>query len=366
MLIEAEKIQRKASGRTPADIEGIIVAINDVYDHFPEKFGNESKRTRLKNDIRQFLSEPRVPEDFFSFFAKAMESVGIANPFASLSLAFVGGYDSHDKYGNRVKPGHDAPVRCTYDAAMPVISMFGRFHDIAVHKTGLLETENSLAVIGGKKVDYVITGNVINAPDNPYNDDTILACGSMLKKGGRAIHLLHYGEDSPSGKIENPYLQRFAGQRHIQNIPPGDYNSYTFEEDTTRAMILEQVREVHHSSKKNMYWFWLSRLDLLLAPDRQARTIQGDGQQCSDKALAHYFLDHPDELEAAGYPNCFELPKRGAAGLGAIIRRANAYAHDTGLPADSIKPHSEIGGVKGGVFKTSIHQPPRTALPGEF
>ena len=155
MLIEAEKIQRKASGRTPADIEGIIVAINDVYDRFPEKFGNESKRTRLKNDIRQFLSEPRVPEDFFSFFAKAMENVGIANPFASLSLAFVGGYDSHDKYGNRVKPGHDAPVRCTYDAAMPVISMFGRFHDIAVHKTGLLETENSLAVIGGNVADRV-------------------------------------------------------------------------------------------------------------------------------------------------------------------------------------------------------------------
>jgi hypothetical protein len=115
-------------------------------------------------------------------------------------------------------------------------------------KGGILKADNALAMTDGRKVDYVVTGNVLNSPDNYEPDDMILACANLLKRGGRAIHLLAYGEGKSFSWIGNHDLEAFAGQMHLYNIPEGDYRPQAMAEiGNTQMMVLEQAREVQHT-----------------------------------------------------------------------------------------------------------------------
>lgn len=218
-----------------ADLAGIALFINELYgSQRPEdrgRFGTDAQRGELERFVREQYRGPISLDyaGFFDAFVTKLESMKL-NPFKGMKVAFVGGYP-HDG---------DQP---TTRAAAPLERLFTLYH-IAKPTVGHIHTANvgDMARAMGGKVDCVITGNAVNDPDNHTNDDTLLACASLTKKGGRVIHMLNYGEAYESKHIDDPKLISFAGQKLARNIPPGPYMQFD-----TQAMILEQVNEVNHA-----------------------------------------------------------------------------------------------------------------------
>ncbi len=93
----------------------------------------------------------------------------------------------------------------------------------------------------------MVTGNVLNDTSDPK--DLILACGSVLKQGGRCIHLLHYGPANccPVEEVSNLQNYNAAGQKLLGN--PLERSSslpdkIEFPAYDTNALMLEQAQEI--------------------------------------------------------------------------------------------------------------------------
>lgn len=224
------------------DLWGLVIAINDIYDRHPEKFGSPETRRLLKAEINtyidDFLAEPDgTPStsspwcimgepEFYEFVADRLKQHGL-NPFAETKLTTIGTYN--EGLGDTLK------------AAKPLLKLFEKVTTIISQNGNILTTQNA-ATYAAAKMDYVITGNAINDPILRTPEDSFIACGMLLKKGGRAIHMLEYGSDSKV-VFDHPDLCSKAGQQHLYNIPPHPFSSMG-----TKAMVLEQVREIEHAA----------------------------------------------------------------------------------------------------------------------
>lgn len=222
-----------------ADKVGLAIALNDLFDREPQRFGTKEQRQTLCQFVRQHMHglETLNDQTFYQALNQEIRRMEIGNPLEGIAIAFVGGYHFH--YGDASSTTIDAfPILyghpCHVDA----------FYDIAEATMGgaRLTTANAPQIAKAGKVDYLITGNVINSPSNPDNDDAILACASLVKKGGHVIHMLNYGEDATTGHIDHPALITLAGQTHLWNQPPGPYRRYD-----TDIMMLKQEHEVTHT-----------------------------------------------------------------------------------------------------------------------
>lgn len=219
--------------RNATDLSGVLAVINDIYDRHPEKFGSEKIREALKKDLAKHLQggilqrkSSVLKDEFYQYFAKRLDHYGL-HPFDDTSLTFVAGW---------------AHGTSTLEAAEPLLKRFQRFQNLKE----ILTTGNALNLVNRERADYVVTGNVVNNPDNTDTTDTMLACANMAKKGGRVIHLLSYGEDILRHVIDDEKLHELAGQKHLHNEPAGPYNGLL---GMTKLMMLEQLREVEHSTE---------------------------------------------------------------------------------------------------------------------
>lgn len=233
-----------------ADLAGILTVLNDIFDKSDPadlepgewaRFGNEEQRARLKQAV-SMIPYPITSLSFWQDLQDDIRDLGIENPLKGLSIAFVGGRAHGDR-------GYESTIK----SAWPITHGYGTCHFDVVHQYdgsqgNQLTIQNSLKVLekGLNRVDYVVTGNVINA-DDCVADDTMLACSNITKAGGRIIHMLNYGEEKDRGIIGDAALQNYAGQRHVRNVPKGAYRPYG-NETGTHIMFLDQEREVQHTA----------------------------------------------------------------------------------------------------------------------
>ncbi len=240
MLINLPDASRINSDSVPhADLCGIVHVINDLFqrdaegEFTPPRFGDAATRTELKRRVDAIATPQKIQDGmFFEEFTAVCRDLRIS-PFKGLSIAIVGAYDQQTPKGQ--------PPRSTIAPAKAVLEQFKPCYDIA--KEGpykcLLTTETAPRF---DKVDYVLTCNVVNAPDNPVKHDTMLACSMLTKAGGRVLHLVGYGysnKDRYDHTVSRAKLHEFAGQKHIYNLPAGPYSMYS-----TEVVGLRQENEV--------------------------------------------------------------------------------------------------------------------------
>lgn len=211
------------------DVQGILLVINDQFERYPEKFGPPEIRQQLQQDIadyqRQHGPNKTDTKQFHTFFAERLEHYGLT-PFADVSLAFL---QCHGEIWPRMAP---------------ILSLFGSLHHIEQHFSVQSARE---CIPAPEKVDYMVTGNALNDTEDPQ--DLILACGSVLKQGGRCIHLLHFGPRNftPVEELSNIENYTTAGQKLLRNslkdtsAPP---DRIVFPAYGKHILMFEQVREI--------------------------------------------------------------------------------------------------------------------------
>ena len=229
MLIDLEHIK---FGDGHPDTISVLILINELFQSHPELFGSPEQQHAFATDcaaeIAKCKEDPTLPYlTEFSHILPALLKKHKINSLAEIDAVFV------------------APDQGELDRHAELTSLFRRFHPIQPGQR--LYANNAHALATGMKADFVITGNIVNAPGNHHQSDTMRACAMMLKQGGTAIHLLSYGEStleswSPdyNSPIADPAVHAECGQSHRFNIPPGAYqwNGRTF------AMLLRQELEI--------------------------------------------------------------------------------------------------------------------------
>ncbi len=220
------KIEKLAPYFHPDEL-GVLCALNSAIARLPYETGKAISNTIFALPLPHSVTEGSAYLDkIIQAFADHQ-----AKPFAGTSLALVGCVDpiSHQTTLARVMPLLEGAT-C---------------YDISKAATGeFLTSDNALRMTGGNKVNYLISGNVLNAPDNPSPQDTFRACGHLLKKDGLAIHMTGYGESVPGMQFDDKRLLDRAGQEHLYNYPDTRYNTGR---ETTIAMVFLQDHEVGQS-----------------------------------------------------------------------------------------------------------------------
>jgi hypothetical protein len=296
MLINLHYAEKETPGHPWQDLWGILTAIEDIYARYPERFGTAAQRQELEKNLTHYIATHEHclnKPDFYQYFVGQLAARGL-NPFHDQSIAIVGGWV---KWGTQTERGW-VPKK-TYDAADPLLACFAEFHDISIPSKGEAFTiTNALEMTGGKKLDYVITGNVLNDPENYWGDDTLLACAKILKCGGKAIHMLGYGEDFHSGHIGNPYLHQLGGQSHCYNIPEGAYVCNRRRGgDATEMMVLEQTRDATPTKRTHRFYRQTMDYDPEHIENHALTTSSGDVSiRLGD--LFRHIANHPERLDA--------------------------------------------------------------------
>ncbi|MFZ4126014.1 MAG: hypothetical protein ACOYJ2_08125 [Rickettsiales bacterium] len=190
-----------------SDDLGLLVVLNDLWKREPVRFGvDEAARNQLFQEIEQTLINGISDRRFFAptIIAEIFKRRHI-NPLEDISIINVSPVALHEL---KWKPLTD--LCSSYQPIAAVKGLDG------THVT----TANANQLTGGAKVDYVITGNVINYPDNKDPADTIRACAMMLKKGGKSIHLLDIGSDTHEAIIMNKSGAYNQAEQHFFGLIP--------------------------------------------------------------------------------------------------------------------------------------------------
>jgi len=275
MLIDIEKLVAAHH----QDFLGVLMIINDRFERFPETFGNEATRATLREEIAALKFSTVEPQwwdgkplmlrnarDYGAQLAEIFDRQHIT-PLKDVSVALVGCRSAE----------HD-----TLKSARRFLPKRNRF-EIPRQPGERLDADNALTLTDNRKMDYVVTGNAINDPFQTAQDqvNTMLACGNLLKAGGRAIHMLGYGEydskEKPIGYLAHPLVHAGAGQRFLYNLPDGPYQGTRHKDamhalalDHTHVMVLEQVKEVTRSSADASNLYRQVRADLRASPSGDA------------------------------------------------------------------------------------------------
>ena len=215
------------------DQYAIILMINNLYNERPELFGDEAQRARLEIRTFDILQSQVARDGFFNAFAGMLHNEGI-NPFQDISVMCV---------------GFDEPlIKDIYpffhmfnEKTGGFRDMFERFIDINAQRNTTLSQGNAMDIVGGEKVDYVITGNVLNDPEMcDFPDEVMYACAIAAKKGATIFHMLGYSSDNYP-LIFNKNRIRFAGQEHIGDVP-----NINNGEEVCSYLQLRQIEERGH------------------------------------------------------------------------------------------------------------------------
>lgn len=218
---------------------GPLLVLNDLWAREPERFGaDEAARTALQKDIRHLLGSNIGNNRFLPSreIAQCFTDHGI-NPLEGVSIINVSPQDVH-----AIK-------------WRPLTQMCGEGNYITIAEASnlqspYLKTTNAAEMAGNRKVDYVITGNVLNYQCNTDPADTIRATAMMLKKGGRAIHLLDMeGTPEHSEKVISNRFEDYtlAGQKFLGFLPEGlSVDSYGL-----MACVAEQSQEIAYAPPSN-------------------------------------------------------------------------------------------------------------------
>ncbi len=221
------------------DQAGILQIINDLFLRQPERFGDVGTRTEIKklvdaqfqafHDKRTEIQRP-IFYDNYHQLRKEKRAI-VANLFSNVAGIFkqhcpdalkgisiaVVGFDAPNYVSKRT--GEHRAVFTPSSKAL--FDMFDKVYDFY---PGRNDDQFSLTAIDAKyadtKVDYVVTGNVLNDPAHSNSSHFVfLAAARMLKKGGRAIHLLGYSNHFYDLHINNPTMIALAGQKRIAALP---------------------------------------------------------------------------------------------------------------------------------------------------
>ena len=226
MLIDFTWLDRGKNDDPHPDEAGFLILINELFETRPELFGTEAQRNAFAKECQstayQDNGQPnlqRLIDDMPALFEK--HSI---NPLSTIDAVFV------------------APCKLVCQVHQKLIGLFHHFQIIP--EKSFLTRQNAHHLASSLKADFLISGNVLNAPVDYPQADTMLACAMMLKQGGAAIHLLSHGEDFIFSRahhpIASPTVHAQCGQTHLRNIPPGAYTP----SGKTFAMLLRQVHEI--------------------------------------------------------------------------------------------------------------------------
>lgn len=289
------------SGCVHQDELGVLIALDERLAAMGIPPEAAQKLAQLRTpwrhpDDRMRQKNVRQKQRYFLDVQEVLDRYDL-HPFRGQSVGVLGCYDMYDS-------------KHTLTTIEPLLKE-AEVTDLSRQKTGsFLETGNASAVAGGRKFDCLITCNVINAPDNPRNYDTILAVANLLKQGGKAVHMLMYGERRYSQWVEEEGLQRYAGQRHLHNYPEGAYRPH-HRARITRAMVVEQVHEVAHTpATAELYisklgsargWIESNAQRPIVSSNRDARFTAG-------RAYA-YLSEGPEHLGELGRFSLVDLTK---------------------------------------------------------
>lgn len=215
------------------DQYAVILMINNLFNERPELFGDEEQRARLQTRTLDILQSQMARDDFFNAFAKMLHNEGI-NPFNDISVLCVG-FDEpllKDVY----------PFFYVFNEKTAGFrDMFERFIDINDERNKTLTQGNAMDIVDGKKVDYVITGNVLNDPEMcDFPDEVMYACAIAAKKGATVFHMLGYSSDNYP-LIFNKNRLRFSGQEHVGDVP-----NINNGEEVCSYLHLRQIEEREH------------------------------------------------------------------------------------------------------------------------
>ena len=188
------------------DQAGVLQIINDLFLREPERFGDADTRTEIKKlidaqfkafqdkraEIQRYIfsdSYHRLREEKRAIVANLFSNVaGIfkqhcPDALKGISIAVVG-FDAPNYIEKRT-----GEYRAVFTpSSKALFDMFDKVYDFF---PGRNDDQFSLAAIDAKyadaKVDYVVTGNVLNDPTHSNSSHFVfLAAARMLKKGGRA------------------------------------------------------------------------------------------------------------------------------------------------------------------------------------
>ncbi len=216
MLINLEHIEWKDQQNREhychPDQVSLLIVLNHLFKKHPQLFGNETQQKALAEECN---SPPYLQEGYLHVqhllcnMPSLFKKHGI-NPLADIDVIFV------------------APAKLALSERLigKFLKSFKDFH-IIPEEDAHLDTHNAYTLANGKKADFVITGNVLNAHENNQQEDCMRACAMMLKKDGTAIHMLSYGESLTPNKaslIDSPGVHKSCGQTHLDNIPPSPYD----------------------------------------------------------------------------------------------------------------------------------------------
>ena len=162
----------------------VLCVVNDLYKKHPERFGPPEVREQLEIDVADFMKE-REKKDKNSDFMKDI-------------LVFLN--EKFDEYGiNPLSQTRITFVACRgeiIEEAAGFFDHFEAFNDIHPDRGSALFTENWQDFSKEGKYDYVLTGNVLNTPNNFRAHNVFAACACILKKDGIGIHALGFSNDN--------------------------------------------------------------------------------------------------------------------------------------------------------------------------
>ncbi len=223
------------------DQASVLHIINDLFLRDPERFGDASNREEIKRRVYIFFQEfadkkqelidntwshpdmfKRLKDEKRAMSADLFHNVAdvfkelCPDALKDISIALVG-FDSP----NYVEE-FSGPAKAVFsDKNKALLNMFGKVHDFYPYRAGGPFTLEAIdANHPNTKVDYVVTGNVLNDPIYSLSSHHVfLAAGRMLKQGGRAIHLVGYSNHYYDLHINNPAMVLLAGQKRIASLP---------------------------------------------------------------------------------------------------------------------------------------------------
>jgi hypothetical protein len=159
---------------------GILEAIN--YGWCSAAMGHYPRETcsAVSRAFKEFHKNPPADRDAYLKGVVAIFHEHGVNPCIGKRIAFVGCAFDH---GHRISNYVDR-FRALFDADQIV--------EISPLVNGArLSTSNALQLTGGKPVDILLSGNVVNAPDC-HAEDFLKASRAALSPKGRAIHVVSY------------------------------------------------------------------------------------------------------------------------------------------------------------------------------
>lgn len=251
---------------------GILLVINHIFQTDKEKFGDENIRFCLKEDFDQLISSGSAHENLLGGIADIIDNYNI-QPFQNISIAALG---LDDEYFNSCR---DKKGYVFSDTSSKLISKFSRVIDLNPSRNHGIYVKDSLHYVSNEKVDYVISGNVLNIPALRHSDMIFGGCANIMKAGGQLFHIMSYSDDNYD-VVLNRSFHKFLGQK-MKDIVDDMNGCITY-------LHLEQEKETFFN-ERHLSWF---------ASNFKYKT---------PNTAEEFILSNPEYLEQNDFPDLVDI-----------------------------------------------------------